>query len=147
MINRGQRVAILIDGNNLERSIAGTYGNGNLLNYDTFIPKVLGTRSLTHFFYFREGKKISEPFSKRLQDNFYGVTKTCNKSADIPLTIQAVQLGEKVDTLIIFSGDSDYEHLILYLQNKGVRVEICGLKKSTSSIMTTKRNKTATAPT
>lgn len=133
LIVNAQSVAILIDGNNIGKSINSAYGMNAMLNFDTIIPKVLFGRGLNRLVYLREGLHISERFSERLRKNFFGIVETCYKSADIPLTIHAVKLSEKVDTIIIFSGDGDYLPLINYLKAVGVRVEIVCMKKSASS--------------
>ena len=104
-----QSVAILCDGNNIEKSIHNISRNKNaMINFDTLIPKLLNGRGLNRMIYFREGKSISSKFADRLHENFYGSVIPCHKSADIPLTIKATQLASKVDTIIIMSGDSDY---------------------------------------
>ena len=59
----------------------------------------------------------------------------CHKSADIPLTIFATQVAQKVDTIIILSGDSDYVELVRYLKSRGVRVEIAAVEKNTASVL------------
>ena len=56
----------------------------------------------------------------------------CHKSADIPLTIKATQLAQKVDTIIILSGDADYIELVRHLRGEGVRVEIAAIEKNTA---------------
>ena len=58
----------------------------------------------------------------------------CHKSADIPLTIKATQLAQKVDTIIILSGDADYIELIRHLKGEGVRVEVAEVEKTTAPI-------------
>ena len=120
-----QSVAILCDGNNIEKSIHNISKNKNaMINFDTLIPKLLNGRGLNRMIYFREGKSISSKFADRLHENFYGSVIPCHKSADIPLTIKATQLASKVDTIIIMSGDSDYVELVTHLKGEGVRVEI-----------------------
>ena len=59
----------------------------------------------------------------------------CHKSADIPLTIFATQVAQKVDTIIILSGDSDYVELVRYLKSRGVRAEIAAVEKNTASVL------------
>lgn len=131
-----QSVAILCDGNNIERSIQERTGKSNtMINFDTFIPRLLDGRGLNRFIYFREGKNISGKLAERLYTNFYGSVMACHKSADIPLTIKATQLASKVDTLIIMSGDSDYVDLVKHLKNDGVRVEIAAVKETTSKYL------------
>ena len=131
-----QSVAILCDGNNIEKSIHNISKNKNaMINFDTLIPKLLNGRGLNRMIYFREGKSISSKFADRLHENFYGSVIPCHKSADIPLTIKATQLASKVDTIIIMSGDSDYVELVKHLKGEGVRVEIAAVKKTTAQIL------------
>jgi hypothetical protein len=129
-----QSVAILVDGNNIGYSIHDLIGNDTaMLDFDNFIPKILDGRPLNRLIYFREGASISKKLAERLHFLFFGTVVPCFKSADIPLTIHAVQLAEKVDTIIIMSGDADYIELVYYLKSRGVRVEIAAVKKATAS--------------
>ena len=131
-----QSVAILCDGNNIEKSIHNISKNKKaMINFDTLIPKLLNGRGLNRMIYFREGKSISSKFADRLHENFYGSVIPCHKSADIPLTIKATQLASKVDTIIIMSGDSDYVELVTHLKGEGVRVEIAAVKETTAQIL------------
>lgn len=135
-ITISQSVAILIDGNNIERSIHDQTGDsGCMLNFDTLIPKLIDNRSLNRLIYFREGSNISEKLAERLHTHYHGSVQPCHKSADIPLSIQATQLADKVDTIIIMSGDSDYVELVRHLKSRGVRVEIAAVEKTTSALL------------
>ncbi|MBT7611005.1 MAG: NYN domain-containing protein [Bacteriovoracaceae bacterium] len=131
-----QSVAVLIDGNNIERSILSESNQkASMLNFDTLIPRILESRSLNRLVYFREGKVISSKLGERLHTLFYGSIRPCHKSADIPLTIKATQLSSKVDTIVIMSGDSDYVELVSHLKSEGVRVEIAAVKTTTSQLL------------
>ena len=131
-----QSVAILCDGNNIERSIHDASKTTNaMVNFDTLIPKLLSARGLNRLIYFREGKAISSKLAERLHERYYGSVVPCHKSADIPLSIKATQLASKVDTIIIMSGDSDYVELVRHLKSEGVRVEIAAVKKTTARIL------------
>ena len=131
-----QSVAILCDGNNIERSIhEQSQSTHTMVNFDDLIPKLLNGRGLNRLIYFREGKAISTKFADRLHENFYGAVIPCHKSADIPLSIKAMQLSSKVDTIIIMSGDSDFVELVRHLKAEGVRVEIAAVKKTTAKIL------------
>ena len=131
-----QSVAILCDGNNIERSIHAMSNSKNaMINFDTLIPKLLNGRGLNRLLYFREGKSISSKFAERLHENYYGSVIPCHKSADIPLSIKATQLASKVDTIIIMSGDSDFVDLVLHMKSEGVRVEIAAVRQTTASIL------------
>ncbi|MFC1750037.1 NYN domain-containing protein [Pseudomonadota bacterium] len=131
-----QSIAILVDGNNIERSIHDATGDTQtMLNFDTLIPKLLDNRGLNRLVYFREGKQISAKLRERLHNQFHGSVRPCHKSADIPLTIKAMQLASKVDTIIIMSGDSDYVELVRQLKTEGVRVELASVAATTSHLL------------
>ena len=136
LVQIDQKLAVLIDGNNIEISVHKMASSPNtMIDFDKFIPKLVGSRKLTRLVYFREGKSISPKLAARLHSHFYGVVRACHKTADIPLTIEAIQLVHKVDTIIILSGDSDYLDLVRYLQSYGIRVEIASIKMSTSAAL------------
>ena len=131
-----QSVAVLVDGNNIEISIHEQCGNsGAMLNFDTLIPKLIGNRALNRLVYFREGTAISAKLAERLHTRYHGSVRPCHKSADIPLSIKAMQLASKVDTIIIMSGDSDYIELVRHLKAEGVRIEIAAIEATTSSLL------------
>lgn len=131
-----QSVAILCDGNNIERSIHEmSKSKKAMIDFDQLIPKLLNRRGLNRLIYFREGKSISQKFAERLHENYYGSVVPCHKSADIPLSIKATQLASKVDTIIIMSGDSDFVELVIHLKAEGVRVEIAAVRQTTARIL------------
>lgn len=131
-----QSVAILVDGNNIERSIHSEANDpSTMLNFDGLIPKLLVNRGLSRLVYFREGKHISSKLQERLHNYYHGSVRPCHKSADIPLSIFAVQVANKVDTIIIMSGDADYIELVRHLKSEGVRVEIAAVANTTSKLM------------
>ncbi len=135
-INISQSVAILCDGNNIERSIHEQSSSTNaMVNFDTLIPRLLNGRGLNRLIYFREGQNISSKLAERLHTLYYGSVVPCHKSADIPLSIKATQLAPKIDTIIIMSGDSDYVELVRHLKSEGVRVEIAAVEKTTARIL------------
>jgi uncharacterized LabA/DUF88 family protein len=135
-INISQSVAILVDGNNIERSLESEYRNPSIMiNFDVLIPRLLGGRGLNRLIYFREGKNISSKLAERLHSNYFGSVRPCHKSADIPLSINATQLASKVDAIVILSGDSDYVELVRHLKSEGVRVEICAVESTTAGVL------------
>lgn len=131
-----QTVAILVDGNNIERSMESEFQSSNIMiNFDVLIPKLLGGRGLNRLIYFREGKNISSKLADRLHSKYFGMVRPCHKSADIPLSISATQIASKVDSIIILSGDSDYVELVRHLKSEGVRVEICAVESTTAEVL------------
>ena len=129
-----QRVAILIDANNIERGIQDKIGEDKMLNYLNFIPKVLGVRGLVKFAYFIEGagQGISPKLMDLFAENYYGDVIACFKSADVPIAMYACMLMDSIDTFIIFSGDSDYIDCVDVLKAHGKRVEIVGVEGTIS---------------
>ena len=135
-IKISQTVAILIDGNNIERSLESEYGaEARMINFDVLVPRILKNRGLNRLVYFREGQNISSRLADKLHDNFHGSVQPCHKSADIPLSIKATQLASKVDTIVILSGDSDYVELVSHLKSEGVRVEICAVENHVAQVL------------
>ena len=135
-VNINQSVAILIDGNNIEKSLHHLFEDENaLIDFDKLIPKLLDGRGLSRLLYFREGISISPKLAERLLHNFHGSVIPCHKSADIPLTIKATQIATKVDTIIILSGDADYVELVRHLKHDGIRVEIAAFPETTADIL------------
>ena len=130
-----QSVAILVDGNNIEMSLHKAAGKKSMINFDKLVPALLQNRALSRFIYFREGVSISQKLAERLQKNFHGSVVPCYKSADIPLTIKAVQVASKVDTIIILSGDADYVELVRHLKSGGIRVEVAAFPESTAEVL------------
>ncbi|MCF8247431.1 MAG: NYN domain-containing protein [Saprospiraceae bacterium] len=130
-----QSVAILVDGNNIEMSLHKAAGKKSMINFDKLVPALLQNRALSRFIYFREGVSISQKLAERLQKNFHGSVVPCYKSADIPLTIKAVQVASKVDTIIILSGDADYVELVRHLKSDGIRVEVAAFPESTAEVL------------
>jgi len=130
-----QSVAILIDGNNIEMSLHKEAGRNAMINFDKLVPALLQNRALSRLIYFREGKSISKKLAERLQRYFHGSVVPCYKSADIPLTIKAVQVASKVDTIIILSGDADYVELVRHLKSDGIRVEVAAFEATTAEVL------------
>lgn len=52
---------------------------------------------------------------------------------DVGITVDAIKLAERLDTIVIVAGDGDYVPLVRYLQEaKGCRVEVMAFQESTS---------------
>ena len=60
-IQISQSVAILVDGNNIERSVHDLSGEkASMLNFDTLIPRLLDNRALNRLIYFQLGISMLE---------------------------------------------------------------------------------------
>ena len=47
---------------------------------------------------------------------------------DVEMTVDAMDMLARYDTLVLFSGDSDFAYLIRYLRDKGKQVVVCSLR-------------------
>lgn len=53
---------------------------------------------------------------------------------DVGIAVDAVKLADRLDTIVLVTGDGDYIPLVTYLQqNKGCRIEVLGFGESASS--------------
>ncbi len=53
---------------------------------------------------------------------------------DVGITVDAIKLGEKLDVVVLVTGDGDYLPLVSYLQNtKGCLVEVMAFRQTASS--------------
>jgi uncharacterized LabA/DUF88 family protein len=51
---------------------------------------------------------------------------------DVGLTVDAIKMSPRLDSVVIVSGDGDFVPLVEYLQTIGVQVEVVSFGKSTS---------------
>lgn len=55
---------------------------------------------------------------------------------DVGLAVDAIKLGEKLDAVVLVTGDGDFVPLIEYLRhNYGCQVEVIAFDRSTSSLL------------
>jgi len=56
---------------------------------------------------------------------------------DVGIAMDAIRLADKVDVIVLVTGDGDFAALVDYLKNnKGCRVEVVGFERTTSSMLT-----------
>jgi uncharacterized LabA/DUF88 family protein len=140
-----ERLAIFIDGSNL-------YGAAKALGFDVDYKKLLtefGKRGiLVRAFYYTalaENEEYSpiRPLIDWLDYNGYAmVTKPIKEytdglgrrkvksNMDIELAVDAMEMSESIDHIIIFSGDGDFRRLVEALQRKGKRVSVVSTIRS-----------------
>lgn len=138
----GQRVAVLIDVQNLYHSAKNLYGAR--VNFREILKLAVSQRSLIRAFGYvvrtktGEEKPFFEALTKlgietRIRDlqEFYGGLKKADW--DVGITVDAVRIAPTVDTIVLASGDGDFLQLVEYLKNQGKRVEIIAFGKSASA--------------
>jgi uncharacterized LabA/DUF88 family protein len=138
----GQRVAVLIDVQNLYHSAKNLYGAR--VNFGAILKLAVSQRNLIRAFAYVVRTKTGEekPFFEALtklgietrvrdlQEFFGGLKKA---DWDVGITVDAIRIAPSVDTICLASGDGDFLQLIEYLKNQGKRVEIIAFGKSASS--------------
>lgn len=138
----GQRVAVLIDVQNLYHSAKNLYKAR--VNFGAILKLAVSGRSLIRAFAYvvrtksGEEKAFFEALTKlgmetRVRDlqEFFGGLKKADW--DVGITVDAIRIAQSCDTIILCSGDGDFIQLVEYLKNQGKRVEIIAFGRSSSS--------------
>jgi uncharacterized LabA/DUF88 family protein len=115
-----QRLAVLIDADNIEIEARKTYNCR--VNYDALFAALNG-REVVRALYFKP-RECSPGLQAFLERKLGIEVKLPPKNVDTWLTIEAVTLAEKVDTIALVGGDSDYDPLVWYLKSRGCKVEV-----------------------
>jgi uncharacterized LabA/DUF88 family protein len=138
-----QRVAILIDAQNLYHSAKNLYGRK--VNFGAVVAEALANRKLVRAIayvitsesgdeksFFEALEKVGiETKTKDLQVFAGGAKKA---DWDVAIAVDAIKLGSKVDAIVIASGDGDFVPVVEYLKsNSGCQVEAIAFRKSSSS--------------
>jgi uncharacterized LabA/DUF88 family protein len=137
-----QRVALLIDTNNLYHSARSLYGRR--VNFAALLETAAAGRELVRAvaYVVKSDSPEEEGFFEALNDR--GIeTKTKDlqvffdgsKKADwdVGITLDAIRLAPRLDAIVIASGDGDYIPLVEHLKSTfGVQVEIIAFGRTTS---------------
>ncbi len=140
--HKEQRVAIFIDTQNLYHSAKNIYRAK--ANFDAIVKAALGDRKLVRAIayvvttesgeeqsFFEALEKIGiEVKTKDLQIFFGGAKKA---DWDVGLAIDAIKHSQKVDAIVLASGDGDFVPLVEYVRSQGCQVECIAFGKSSSS--------------
>lgn len=136
-----QRVAIFIDTQNLYHSAKNIYRTK--VNFGAVVKAALGDRKLVRaiayvvttetgeeqsFFEALEKTGI-EVKTKDLQVFFGGAKKA---DWDVGLAVDAIKHSQKVDAIVIASGDGDFIPMVEYIKSQGCQVEGIAFGKSSS---------------
>src|SRR5512141_2719627 len=135
----GEKIALFIDGANL-------YATAKSLGFDIDYKKLLrefqGRGYLLRAFYYTaviEDQEYSSirPLIDWLDYNGYAVVTKPTKefvdslgrrkvkgNMDIELAVDAMEMAEHIDHMVLFSGDGDFRSLVEAVQRKGVRVSV-----------------------
>ncbi len=137
-----QRVAILIDTQNLYHSAKNLYKSK--VNFAAVVKAALGERKLIRALsyvvntesgeesaFFEALEKVGIEIKTKDLQIFYGGAKKADW--DVGLAIDAIKLANKVDSIVLASGDGDFIPLVEYVKNQGCQVEVITFGRSASS--------------
>jgi uncharacterized LabA/DUF88 family protein len=136
-----QRVGVFIDVSNMYMSAQSLYNTN--VNFEAVLKKaVAGRRLVRAFAYVIETESGKEQkFFEVLERQGYEVRikplqvfKSGAKKGDwdVGLTIDVVRLLPLLDTVVVVSGDGDYQDLLDYLRGHGRRTEVMAFGQTTS---------------
>jgi uncharacterized LabA/DUF88 family protein len=139
MVNQTEKIALFIDGANL-------YATAKTLGFDIDYKRLLrefqSRGYLLRAFYYTaviEDQEYSSirPLIDWLDYNGYTVVTKATKefidqtgrrkvkgNMDIELAVDAMEIAEHIDHMVLFSGDGDFRSLVEAVQRRGVRVTV-----------------------
>lgn len=137
-----QRVAVFIDTQNLYHSAKSNY-HANV-NYEELMTVAVNGRRLVRAFAYviKSDESSEEKFFDALEDigietrmKDLQIFHTGAKKADwdVGIAVDMIRLTEKVDAIVLASGDGDFLEVVRYCQSRGVRVEIMAFEKTTNA--------------
>ncbi len=140
--HKEQRVGVLVDVANMYHSAKNLYKKN--VNFKEVLREAVAGRKLIRATAYaiktESGTEMSffealsqQGFEVKMKDLqvFAGGAKKADW--DVGISIDAIKLSEKLDVIVLVSGDGDYLPLMNYIQNtKGCLVEIMGFRRTTS---------------
>src|ERR1700731_645083 len=118
------KIALFIDGANLYAT-AKTLGFD--IDYKRLLKEFQSRGTLLRAFYYTAIIEDQEYSSIRpLIDwlDYNGYTVVTKGNMDIELAVDAMELAEHIDQMVLFSGDGDFRSLVEAVQRRGVRVTV-----------------------
>lgn len=141
--HKEQRVGVLVDVSNMYHSAKNLYKRK--ANFKEILIKAVSGRKLiraTAYVIRTENREEMNFFEALSQQGFEVKMKDLQIFAggakkgdwDVGITIDAIKLADKLDVIVLVSGDGDYLPAMSYLQNnKGCLVEIMAFKQTASN--------------
>jgi uncharacterized LabA/DUF88 family protein len=145
MFYRDERLALFIDGPNLHSAIKAL---GFEIDYKLLLSEFMRRGEMVRAFYYtalleKEEYSAIRPLVDWLDYNgFTLVTKPAKVfidasgrrkikgNMDIELAVDAMEMADHVEHIVLFSGDGDFRPLVAALQRKGVRVSVVSTIRS-----------------
>lgn len=141
--HKEQRVGVLVDVSNMYHSAKNLYKQR--VNFKEVLKEAVAGRKLiratAYVIKTESGEEMNffealsqQGFEVKMKDLqiFAGGAKKADW--DVGISVDAIKLAEKLDVIVLVTGDGDYIPLVNYLQNtKGCLVEVAAFRKTTSS--------------
>lgn len=141
--HKEQRVGVFVDVANMYHSAKNLYGAR--VNFKEVLKAAIAGRKLIRAiayvirseseeekaFFGALDKQGFEVRMKGLQVFAGGAKKA---DWDVGIALDAIKLADRLDSIVLVSGDGDYQPLVVYLkENRGCQVEVIAFGKTTSS--------------
>lgn len=145
----GDRIAILVDGGNMYHTMTTLGWQIDFGKFKALLSGSLPThrdRKLlraTYYTAYDPNHERFRSFMDYLELSGWVVDKkpvvthvnnagetVCKGDVDVEICVDAMLLSNRIDHLILFSGDGDFVRLVKALQEKGVRVEIISSQRA-----------------
>lgn len=133
---------MLIDTQNLYHSAKNLYKAK--VNFGNVVSTALGDRKLIRALsyvvntesgeesaFFEALEKLGIEIKTKDLQIFYGGAKKADW--DVGMAIDAIKLAQKVDAIILATGDGDFIPLVEYVKSQGCQVEVISFGRSSSS--------------
>lgn len=136
-----QRCAILVDVQNMFYSAKHQYGGK--INFDHLLEATSRRRKVVRAIaYVVQTPEIDQVkfknllyelgFEVRMKDLKVRADGTAKGDWDMGIAIDAISLVDKVDCVVLVSGDGDYVPLVEHLKARGCRVEVFSFQSNTA---------------
>ena len=137
-----QRVAVFIDTQNLYHSARSNFRAN--VNYNELMAGAVNGRKLIRAFAYviKSEENTEEKFFDAIEEigieirvKDLQVFHTGAKKADwdVGIAVDMIRLTEKVDVVVLASGDGDFIEVVRYCKSRGVRVEVMAFEKTTNA--------------
>jgi uncharacterized protein (TIGR00288 family) len=141
--HQSQRVAVFIDTQNLYHTAKNVY-NFSRVNFGNVVYEAVGNRSLVRAVAYvistesRDEQSFFEALEKqgieiKTKDLQIFIDGSKKADWDVAIAVDAMRIAQKVDAVVLVTGDGDFVPLAQYLKQLGVQVEIACFEKSISA--------------
>lgn len=139
--HKEQRVAVFVDVSNMYYSAKNLFqskvdfgkvlkaGVANRRLIRAFAYVIKADVGAEKDFFEALSKQGFEVRAKELQTFYDGAKKG---DWDVGLCMDAIRMMDKIDVMVLVSGDGDYMDLLDYARSRGVRTEVIGFGRTTS---------------